>query len=95
LPGQGLVEYALLVAVLAVACLVALFFLGDAATRAYRDIGGALDGPVSVTAPSATPAPGVPTNPEQCKNGGWQAFGPPAGPFQNQGDCQSWANAHP
>ena len=33
-----------------------------------------------------TPPP-VPTNKEQCQRGGWRTFGPPAGPFRNQGQC--------
>ena len=31
-----------------------------------------------------------PTHPDQCKNGGWMSFGPPAGPFRNQGQCISF-----
>ena len=29
----------------------------------------------------------VPTDKDQCKNGGWMTFNPPGGPFKNQGDC--------
>ena len=32
----------------------------------------------------------IPTNKEQCKRGGWRNFGPPAGPFRNQGQCISF-----
>jgi hypothetical protein len=31
----------------------------------------------------------VPNHPDQCKNGGWQTFSPPTGPFKNQGQCVS------
>ena len=37
-----------------------------------------------------TPAPLVPTSKEDCKNGGYRRFGPPAGPFRNQGQCISY-----
>jgi len=29
----------------------------------------------------------TPESANQCMKGGWQRFGPPAGPFRNQGDC--------
>jgi YVTN family beta-propeller protein len=32
----------------------------------------------------------IPTDKEQCKRGGWRDFGPPAGPFRNQGQCISF-----
>jgi hypothetical protein len=34
----------------------------------------------------ATPPPALPTSKDQCKNGGWQAYGV----FKNQGDCVSF-----
>jgi YVTN family beta-propeller protein len=37
-----------------------------------------------------TPASLVPTSKEDCKNGGYRRFGPPAGPFRNQGQCISY-----
>ena len=36
-----------------------------------------------------SPAPRSPKDKEECKNGGWRNFGPPAGPFNNQGQCVS------
>ena len=41
-----------------------------------------------------TPAPQAPTSKEQCKNGGYLKFGPPAGPFKNQGQCVSYVEHH-
>jgi hypothetical protein len=32
------------------------------------------------------------TNKDQCKDGGWQNFNPPAGPYKNQGQCVSSTN---
>lgn len=34
----------------------------------------------------------VPTDKDQCKNGGWQNFNPPNGPYKNQGQCVSSTN---
>ena len=41
-----------------------------------------------------TPAPRVPTSIEQCEHGGYLKFGPPAGPFKNQGQCVSYVEHH-
>lgn len=35
------------------------------------------------------PTNGAPTSKEDCKRGGWKAYG-----FQNQGSCVSWVNDH-
>jgi YVTN family beta-propeller protein len=47
--------------------------------------------PVAV---AITPAPRNPTSKEHCKNDGYLMFGPPAGPFKNQGRCISYVNHH-
>ena len=41
-----------------------------------------------------TPNPLTPTDKEQCKRGGYLKFGPPAGPFKNQGQCVSYVEHH-
>ena len=41
-----------------------------------------------------TPAPQAPTSAEQCKHGGYLKFGPPVGPFKNQGQCISYVEHH-
>ena len=41
-----------------------------------------------------TPAPKAPKSKEQCKHGGYRKFGPPAGPFKNQGQCVSYVEHH-
>jgi len=41
-----------------------------------------------------TPAPQAPTSKEECKHGGYKKFGPPAGPFKNQGQCVSYVEHH-
>ena len=41
-----------------------------------------------------TPAPPAPKSKEECKHGGYLKFGPPAGPFKNQGQCVSYVEHH-
>ena len=41
-----------------------------------------------------TPAPQAPQSKEECKHGGYLKFGPPAGPFKNQGQCVSYVEHH-
>jgi YVTN family beta-propeller protein len=47
--------------------------------------------PVAV---AITPAPQTPTSKEHCKHDGYLKFGPPAGPFKNQGQCVSYVEHH-
>ena len=62
---------------------------------AVVDPGGVVDYVPFLTSPAGTPcAPppvGPPTNKDQCKDGGWQAFNTPR-PFKNQGDCIQYVN---
>jgi YVTN family beta-propeller protein len=48
-------------------------------------------GPVGV---AITPLPQTLTDKEQCKHHGYLKFGPPAGPFKNQGQCVSYVEHH-
>jgi pilus assembly protein Flp/PilA len=70
--GQTLASYALIVALIAIGCVVAIIFLGRALSGAY----------------DTTPTPGEPgvfrppvaelhwpTSIEECEDGGWQDFG--------------------
>ncbi len=41
-----------------------------------------------------TPAPQAPKSKEECEHGGYLKFGPPAGPFKNQGQCVSYVKHH-
>ena len=41
-----------------------------------------------------TTAPRVPKSKKECKRGGYLKFGPPAGPFKNQGQCVSYVEHH-
>jgi YVTN family beta-propeller protein len=55
---------------------------------------------IPITAPgppiaiAITPAPQAPKSKEECKQGGYLKFGPPAGPFKNQGQCVSYVEHH-
>ena len=46
------------------------------------------------TGVAITPAPQAPTSKEQCEHGGYLKFGPPGGPFKNQGQCVSYVEHH-
>jgi YVTN family beta-propeller protein len=48
-------------------------------------------GPVAV---AITPVRQIPTGIEQCTHHGYLKFGPPAGPFKNQGQCVSYVEHH-
>jgi YVTN family beta-propeller protein len=48
-------------------------------------------GPVAV---AITPAPQTPTDKEQCKHHGYLKFGPPPGPFKDQGQCVRFVEHH-
>ncbi len=43
---------------------------------------------------AVTPAPQAPTTIKDCQHGGYLKFGPPAGPFKNQGQCVSYVEHH-
>jgi YVTN family beta-propeller protein len=49
--------------------------------------------PVGVAITPAPPVITVPTNKDQCKQGGWRTFSNPS--FKNQGDCVSFVVSHP
>ena len=61
----------------------------------YDDLAGRhgfLTTPIAAVA--ITPAKQVPTSKDECMNGGYRNFGPPAGPFNNQGQCVSYVEYH-
>jgi YVTN family beta-propeller protein len=41
-----------------------------------------------------TPAPQAPNSKEECKHGAYLKFGPPVGPFKNQGQCVAYVEHH-
>jgi pilus assembly protein Flp/PilA len=53
--GASLVEYALLVALIAIVCILAVTFLGERASDKFSSVGSSLDGSAS----GGSPGPGV------------------------------------
>jgi Flp pilus assembly pilin Flp len=93
--GQGLVEYALLVALVSLLLIPGLIFLQGKQSALFEGVGGALRGPAAESVAPGNPNPEtVPDSQDDCKNGGWQSFNPPGGAFTSQGDCVSWANTN-
>jgi YVTN family beta-propeller protein len=61
--------------------------INTATNSVVSTVDGLPCGPNSI---ALTPAPLVPTTKDDCRNGGYRRFGPPAGPFRNQGQCISY-----
>ena len=79
--GQALVEYLLIISVLALLCLPAFAFMQSASGGAFDRQAAGLNSPALFTYPSGD---------EQCKAGTWEGWKVPGGTFKNQGDCVSW-----
>ncbi len=93
--GQGLVEYALLLALVALLLIPGLVFLQGKTSDLFERAGGALRGPAAASVAPLGPDPEtVPASKDDCRDGGWQAFNPPGGAFTSQGDCVSWSTAN-
>ena len=80
--GQAISEYAMILAVIALGCLVAVFFFSDGVHRLF----GSTTRPMN-SAPLQPPDP-VPTSVEQCQNGGWRNFPQ----FQSEEECIDFVN---
>ena len=88
--GQSLVEYLLIIGVIAVLCLPAFAFLQGATRGAFDRQSAGLNAPPIGTTTAAAPVYTSPANDEACKQGLWATYVTPEGTFKNQGDCQSW-----
>ncbi len=99
-PGQALVEYIWIIAVVALVTIPAMLFTRGALGTLFTRQQQALSAPAFPTptpVPTATPTVSpyvVPTDASQCKKGGWQYFVTPDGTFKNQGDCESWVKTN-
>ncbi len=80
--GQAISEYAMILAVIALGCLVAVFYFGDNVQRLF----GSTTRPMN-SAPLRPPDP-VPTSVEDCQNGGWRDFPQ----FQSEAECIDFVN---
>jgi Flp pilus assembly pilin Flp len=88
--GQSLVEYTLILAVVALLCIPAISFLQRAQGRVYDNHQQSLNAPSLFNEPATA---------GDCMNGGWATFNTvqgsyttAQGTFKNQGDCQSWVS---
>src|SRR4051812_31038953 len=75
--GQSLVEYVLIVAGVALACMAATLFLSGRINGLFSSIGNdpGIFSPPSVQSPvPTTPELAVPDTVEDCLNGGWQNY---------------------
>ena len=81
--GQAISEYVMILAVIALGCMVAvLFFSGS-----VKGLFGSTTRPMN-SAPLQPPDP-VPTSVEDCKNGGWTNFPQ----FQSEAECIDFVNS--
>ena len=85
--GQTLSEYTLVVAGVALACLVAVILLGGGVVKVF----GSADKPLrpgSFTPPTEHPTLTYPSALVECQGGGWQAFPQ----FVDEGECVDYVN---
>jgi YVTN family beta-propeller protein len=66
----------------------------NTATNTLVDIIPNIGCPGSAHRIAIAEVPREPRSKNDCKNGGYLEFGPPAGPFRNQGQCISYVEAH-
>jgi Flp pilus assembly pilin Flp len=72
--GQAFGEYALLVAGLAIACVLAVLFLSGAIAGLFGSTSKPVQSPGVFQPPVRTPGLTWPTSLEECKDGGWRAY---------------------
>ena len=72
-PGQVQAEYALVVAAIAVGCIVAVLFVGGALSGLFDSSARPLTPGSGPFTPPSAPAD-YPTTVAQCENGGWESF---------------------
>jgi hypothetical protein len=86
--GQTLAEYAVIIAAIAVTCLIAVLFL-VAATRGRFD---STDQPYPQApfVPPPSPTLSYPTKLEDCEHGGWKNYAQ----FRNEAECKKYVEEH-
>jgi Flp pilus assembly pilin Flp len=80
--GQEIAEYAMILALIAIGCMVAVLYFSGGVQRLF----GSTTRPMN-SAPMQPPDP-VPTSVEQCQNGGWRNFPQ----FQSEAECINFVN---
>lgn len=85
--GQALPEYAMLLALIAVPCVVVLLFLGTGVGQLFES-GDEPAQPGPFRPPSTAPL-SYPTTIEDCEDGGWRNYAQ----FQNEADCVGYVES--
>jgi len=88
--GHTLAETAIILAAVAVFCMLAAVFLGVAIRGRFHDTGSSATAPQVFTPPATTPTTTYPTTLKQCQDGGWRNFRQ----FRNEQDCKDYVRAH-
>jgi Flp pilus assembly pilin Flp len=87
--GQASTEYAVILAAIAVCCLVAVLFLGLTIRSHFDDSGGDPASPAPFTPPATSPRVVDPTTLEECEHGGWRHFPQ----FRNERECKDYVRS--
>ena len=88
--GQAMAEYAVIVAAIAVGCVLAALFLGVTIKGLFENSGGDSSIPAApFTPPATTPGLTYPTGLEQCERGGWRDFAQ----FRNERECADYVRS--
>jgi len=80
--GQAIGEYAVVIAGIAVVCLVAALFVGSVVANRFRDAPS--EPHTSFEPPRTSPQLVWPRNLEDCENGGWRNYVQ----FENERQCK-------
>jgi hypothetical protein len=82
-------EYAVIIAAVAVCCLVALVFLGLTIKSQFDGSGANPSTPPPFTPPATSPQVVDPTMLEECERGGWRHFPQ----FRNERECTDYVHS--
>jgi Flp pilus assembly pilin Flp len=86
--GQTLAEYAVIIAAIAVACMVAVLFLVAGIRGRFDSTEGR--SPQAPFLPPPSPALAYPTNLEDCEHGGWKNYAQ----FEDEAECKKYVEDH-
>ncbi len=88
--GQALAEYAVIIAAIAVACMIAVLFLVAGIRGRYDSTDRAA--PEAPFVPPPSPALSYPTTPEDCEDGGWKDYVQLR--FEDERACKKYVKEH-
>jgi hypothetical protein len=84
-----LAETAVIVAAVAVTCLLAALFLGSTIKGLFDGADANPTIPAPFTPPATQPAPASPTTLEECERGGWRNFAQ----FRSERECKDYVRS--